>query len=31
MQSQEKTKTDIKTEAKRRIFRQLLKKKNFIT
>ena len=31
MQSQEKTKTDIKTEAKRRIFGQLLKDKGFVT
>ena len=31
MQSQEKTKTDIKTESKRRIFGQLLKDKGFVT
>ena len=31
MQSQEKTKTNIKTEAKRRIFGQLLKDKGFVT
>ena len=31
MQSQEKTKTDIKTESKRRIFGQLLKDKGLVT